>query len=53
MISKLSELISMSLKLEEKMPDGDSTLVEKLMSELETTKKEASKFKELNRVLVK
>eukprot|EP00795_Rhopilema_esculentum_P013053 gene13053-3829_t len=43
----------MSLKSEEKMAGGDSTLVEKLMSELETSKKEASKLKELNGVLVK
>ena len=43
----------MSLKVETKMAESDSTLVEKLMSELETTKKEASKLKELNGVLVK
>ena len=43
----------MSLEVETKMAESDSTLVEKLMSELETTKKEASKLKELNGVLVK
>ena len=43
----------MSLKREERMTEGDATLVEKLMSELETSKNEASKLKELNCLLVK
>ena len=46
-------VINMSLKREEKMTEGDSTLVEKLMSELETSKKEVRKLKELNGVLLK